>query len=430
MRLKSQLSIVALALILLVPLVECDAATSYDYNHLKRFSEVYDIVKKNYVREVSNDELIDGALKGMLQALDPHSSYLTPEEFSEMRETTSGEFSGIGIEISTENGKVTVVTPIDDTPAHAAGIRAGDAILAIDGRPTVDMNAQEVVSAIRGPKGSEVELLILHKDSNSPETLKIRRDAIPLVSVKARYLEDGYLWVRLSRFNEKTTSELQNAIKNARKQTAIQGVILDLRNNPGGLLDQAHSVADLFLQDGVIVTMKGRGVGRQREFKASKGTTLVFEPVVVLVNSGSASAAEIVAGALQDRKRAVLIGERTFGKGSVQEIRSLDGFGVKLTTALYYTPNGRSIQAEGIEPDLAIPFELPREGAPKVPNLRVREQDLSHHLENKSKDAGKAKSKFKPDPEADTFLARDNQLRMALQMVKSLPTIQKLSWKQ
>lgn len=429
MRFKSQLSVVILALIMLVPLVECRAASSYDYNHLKRFREVYDIVKQNYVREVSNDELIDGALKGMLQALDPHSSYLTPEEFSEMRETTSGEFSGIGIEISTENGKVTVVTPIDDTPAHVAGVQSGDSILAIDGKPTMDMNPQEVVGAIRGPKGSEVELLILHKDSNTPETLSIKRDAIPLLSVKGRYLEDGYLWIRLSRFNEKTTEELKAAIKNARKQTEIKGVILDLRNNPGGLLDQAHSVADVFISEGLIVSMKGRGAGRQREYKASKSSTMVAEPVVVLVNSGSASAAEIVAGAMQDRKRAVLIGERTFGKGSVQEVRSLDGFGVKLTTALYYTPNGRSIQAEGIEPDLEIPFEMPRDPS-KTPNIRVREQDLSHHLENNGKDKDKNKKQFKPDPEAQTFLGRDNQLRMALQIVKSLPTIQEISWKQ
>lgn len=429
MRFKPQLSFLVLALVLLVPLAECRAASSYDYNHLKRFSEVYDIVKKNYVREVSNDELIDGALKGMLQTLDPHSSYLTPEEFSDMRESTSGEFSGIGVEISTENGKVTVVSPIDDTPAHAAGILAGDVILAIDGRPTMDMNPQEVVNAIRGAKGSEVELLILHKDGAAPESVSVKRDSIPLVSVKARYLEDGYLWVRLSRFNEKTTEELRAAIKNARKQTAVKGVILDLRNNPGGLLDQASSVADVFLQDGLIVSMKGRGPGRQRDFRAERGNTLVFEPVVVLVNSGSASAAEIVAGALQDRKRAVLVGERTFGKGSVQEVRSLDGFGIKLTTALYYTPSGRSIQAEGIQPDLEIPFEPPREGA-KAPSLRVREQDLSHHLANKENNGDKGKSKFKPDPEAQTFLDRDNQLRMALQIAKSLPVMQELSWKQ
>lgn len=429
MRFKSQLSVVILALIMLVPLVECRAASSYDYNHLKRFSEIYDIVKKNYVREVSNDELIDGALKGMLQALDPHSSYMTPEEFGDMREATSGEFSGIGIEISTENGKVTVVTPIDDTPAFTAGVLAGDSILAIDGKPTMDMNPQEVVGAIRGPRGSEVELLILHKDSNTPESLVIKRDSIPLVSVKSRYLEDGYLWVRLSRFNEKTTEELKTAIRNARKQTDIKGIVLDLRNNPGGLLDQAHSVADLFLSEGVIVSMKGRGPGRQREYKASKNTTMVSEPVVVLVNSGSASAAEIVAGALQDRKRAVLVGERTFGKGSVQEVRSLDGFGVKLTTALYYTPSGRSIQAEGIEPDLEIPFEAPRD-ASKTPSIRVREQDLSHHLSNKEKEDDKNKKQFKPDPEAQTLLARDNQLRMALQIVKSLPVMQEISWKQ
>ncbi len=429
MRFNSQMSLVVLALIMLFPLAECQAASSYDYNHLKRFSEVFDVVQKDYVREVDNDELIDGALKGMLQALDPHSSYLTPEEMNEMRETTSGEFTGVGIEITTDNGKVTVVTPIDDTPAHAAGILAGDAILAIDGKPTMDMTQQEVVSNIRGPKGSEVELLIMHKDALTPVSIKIKRDSIPVISVKARYLEEGYLWVRLSRFSEKTTEELEKALDEARKQTPIKGIVLDLRNNPGGLLDQAVKVSDVFLQDGVIVSMRGRTPTSQREFTARKQKKDVMEPVVVLVNSGSASAAEIVAGALQDRKRAVLVGERTFGKGSVQELRQAGGFGIKITTALYYTPNGRSIQAEGIEPDLEIPFEAPRDGESKAPRIRVREQDLSHHLENKNKNNGAAVPAFKVDSEAEAQLARDNQLRMALQIVKSLPKIQEISWK-
>lgn len=406
-------------------------ADAYDYSHLKRFSEVRDIVQKDYVREVSNDELIEGALKGMLQSLDPHSAFLTPDEFSEMRETTSGEFTGVGIEISSDNGKIVVVTPIDDTPAQAAGIKAGDVILAVDGRPTMEMSQQEVVSCIRGPKGSSVELLILHKNESSPVTLKIERAFIPLLSVRSRYLEEGFLWVRLSRFSEKTTDELEKALAEARKKTPIKGVILDLRNNPGGLLDQAARVADVFLQDGLIVSVKGRGAGLQREFSARRGSKEVTEPLAVLINSGSASAAEIVAGALQDRKRALLIGERSFGKGSVQEVKPVGNFAIKLTTALYYTPSGRSIQAEGIEPDLLIPFETPRENA-SSPQMRLRERDLSRHIENLDNKNGKAgeSDAFKPDPAATAMLENDNQLRMALQVLKSLPRIQELSWKQ
>ncbi|MDL2285771.1 S41 family peptidase [Desulfovibrio sp. OttesenSCG-928-F07] len=429
MRVKPQLFVLFLVLAFTCMPFAAQAASSYDYKHLSRFSKVFDIVQKDYVREIGNDELVDGALKGMLQALDPHSSYLTPEELSEMQETTSGEFTGIGVEIITEGGKVTVVTPIDDTPAHSSGILAGDTILAIDGKPTMDMSQQDVVSNIRGPKGSEVELMVLHKDAVAPVNIKIKRDFIPIISVKSRFLDNGYLWVRLSRFSEKTTDELEKAIADSRKQTEIKGIVLDLRNNPGGLLDQAVKVSDLFLQDGVIVSMKGRTASSQREFAARKSKKDVTEPVVVLVNSGSASAAEIVAGALQDRKRAVLVGERTFGKGSVQEVRPVEGYAIKMTTALYYTPSGRSIQAEGVEPDLFIPFELPREEDPNMPRIKVREQDLSHHLANGGKGSTNSAKAFKLDPEAEKQLARDNQLRMALQIVKSLPRIQELSWK-
>ena len=426
MRFKSQFSFVILALITLIPLVECRAASSYDYNHLKRFSEVYDIVKKNYVREVSNDELIDGALKGMLQALDPHSSYLTPEEFSDMRETTSGEFSGIGVEISTENGKVTVVSPIDDTPAYNAGVKAGATIVAIDGRPTMDMTPQEVVNNIRGPKGSEVELLILHREAKAPSTVKIVRDAIPLVSVKSKQLEQGYVWVRLTRFSERTTSDLLEALREANKRGPVKGVVLDLRNNPGGLLDQAVSVSDVFLRDGGIVSIRGRGDDTGREYNAKAQSTDVTAPMVVLINAGSASASEIVAGALRDQKRALLVGERSFGKGSVQNVIPLsDGAGLKLTVALYYTPNGRSIQAEGIDPDIEIPFEAPREDDAK-PMQRfnmLREKDLSRHLEN---GAGGKQGKNDQSAEVRDLLERDNQLRMALQFVKRLPALKEI----
>lgn len=393
------------------------------YDALKRFSQVLDIVERYYVRDVPRKDLMNGAVKGMLQGLDPHSTFLSPEEFKEMQETTSGEFFGIGIEISSENGQLTVVSPIEDTPAYKAGLKAGDLILAVDGQPTQEMSTQEAVSRIRGPKGSAVELLILHREAKAPSTVKIVRDAIPLISVKSKQLETGYVWVRLTRFSERTTSDLLEALRDAVKRGPIKGVVLDLRNNPGGLLDQAVSVSDVFLREGGIVSIRGRGDDAGREYNAKTQTTDVTAPMVVLINAGSASASEIVAGALRDQKRALIVGERSFGKGSVQNVIPLsDGAGLKLTVALYYTPNGRSIQAEGIEPDIEIPFEAPREDEAK-PLQRfgmLREKDLSRHLENGAE--GK-QGKSDQSTEVRELLERDNQLRMALQFVKRLPAL-------
>ena len=378
------------------------------FDALKRFSQVLDIVERYYVKETPRPDLVNGALKGMLESLDPHSTMLSKEEFKDMQESTSGEFFGIGIEITMENNQLTVVTPIEDTPA---------------------------VSHIRGPKGSEVVLTILHRDSKEPVDLRIKRDAIPLISVKSRELEPGYYWVRLTRFSERTTQELLDALSDAKRKGPIKGIILDLRNNPGGLLDQAVSVSDAFLNKGVIVSMRGRQEETAREFVAKpQDTDIIDTPLVVLVNGGSASASEIVAGALGDQKRALLVGERTFGKGSVQNIIPLsDGSGLKLTVALYYTPSGRSIQAEGIMPDLEVPFEAPKEKPAPLSSLRmIREKDLNKHLEKTDGDKGKASGKKvetpapaanEPLPDAKEFLERDNQLRMSLQFVKSLPKI-------
>ena len=396
------------------------------YRDMKRFSKAYDVIRNGYVREVENEELMNGAIKGMLESLDPHSTFLSKEDFKEMQEATSGEFFGIGIEISTENNQLIVVSPIDDTPADKAGLKAGDMILAVDGQPTQDMTTQEAVSKIRGPKGTTVELLILHKEAKAPTTVSIVRDAIPLISVKARFLDDdGYLWVRLSRFNDRTTLELLEALRDQAKSSAIKGVVLDLRNNPGGLFKQSVSVSDVFLKKGTIVSMRGRNGQVLENHEARPASSDVTCPLVVLVNQGSASASEIVAGALQDHSRAVIIGERTFGKGSVQKIEPLgDGTAIKMTIARYYTPNGRSIQAEGIVPDLEVAFEPPREGETKP--LRFfgpREKDLSRHLENTGdKKDEKEKPKLLTD-ETKTILEKDNQLRMALQMVRSLPKI-------
>ena len=402
MRALFRLTVVLCVLALCCPLGATAAAKAdkdkveEDFEALRRFSQVLDLVNRYYVKDVNQGELLDGALKGMLQGLDPHSTFMTPEEHKEMQETTSGEFTGIGIEITVENGQVTVVTPIEDTPAYRAGLQSGDVILTINGQPTQELSLQDVVSRIRGPKGTEVELGILHSSSKSPKTVRVKREAIPLVSVKSKPLEDGYYWIRLTRFSGRTDEDLRDALKKATRECAktggLKGIVLDLRNNPGGLLDQAGDI-DV--------------------------------PVVVIINAGSASASEIVAGALRDQKRALIIGERSFGKGSVQNIIPLsDGSALKLTVALYYTPSGSSIQAEGIVPDLEIPFERPHEEDADEPRILLREQNLSGHLENA--DGGKKATGSKKRDDAAEQLARDNQLRMALQLVKGLPRIQEI----
>ena len=405
-----------------------------DYDSLRRFSQILDMVEQYYVNEVSHKELLDGALKGMLENLDPHSTLMTEKEFQEMQENTSGEFFGVGIEITMQNNQVLVVSPIEDTPGHRAGLRAGDIIVAVDGELTMDMTLNEVVSKMRGKRGTDVELQVLHKDSSKPVTMKITRDAIPLVSVKSRELEPGYWWIRLTRFSGRTSEDLAEALKKARGKGEIKGIVLDLRNNPGGLLDQSVEVADMFLKDGDIVSMRGRDARGAKTFKARPQDSDVDSPMVVLVNAGSASASEIVAGALRDRKRALILGEQTFGKGSVQNLIPLsDGTGLKITVARYYTPSGKSIQAEGIKPDFEIAWEAPREEE-ATPAFSVREKDLRRHLEQqkakKDEKADKANEKVEQkDKDAEDvkgMIERDNQLRLALQFVKTIPVLKEL----
>lgn len=393
------------------------------FGPLKRFSQVLELVETHYVKNVTRQELIDGAIVGMLQQLDPHSSFLTKEDFKEMQVSTSGEFSGIGIEISVENGRITVITPIDDTPADKAGLKAGDTIIEIEGQSTQDMTLIDAVQHIRGPKGKPVNLTVLHKGSQKPEKYKILRDTIPIYSVKSFDMEDGYLLVRLTRFTENTTNELKDAVANFQKSGhTLKGIVLDLRNNPGGLLDQAVSVSDFFLPKGRIVTIKGKREDQRKDYDAKKDAIDPSIPVVVIINAGSASASEIVAGALQDNKRAMLVGDKSFGKGSVQTVIPLnDGSGIKLTTALYYTPSGRSIQAEGIEPDFKIPLQdLDKEKDTLAQGHQFRERDLSRHLDNLSR-----KKKAAETPEAKLnvkeLLERDNQLKLALELVKVAP---------
>ncbi|MCF8107580.1 MAG: S41 family peptidase [Desulfohalobiaceae bacterium] len=393
------------------------------YEPLKQFSQVMDLIERTYVREVSREELVQGAIKGMLKNLDPHSAYLDRESFQDMQVETSGEFTGIGIEITLMNGKLTVVSPIEDTPAYRAGLQAGDVILEIDGESTQDISIMDAVHKIRGPKGEAVVLTVMHPDSNRPEKIEVVRDVIPLNSVKTEKLETGYHYLRITNFNENTTEELNTALKKIRK--SAQGIVLDLRNNPGGLLNQAVSVSDAFLSKGQIVYTKGKVKQSRMSFSAEEDESDIGAPIVVLINSGTASASEIVAGALQDHKRALIIGERSFGKGSVQTIIPLaDGAGIKLTTARYYTPNGRSIQAEGIVPDLKVPFVPVKPDEQRLPLPRLREKDLSRHLkkeqtEESEKELGKAEK-------VNRMLKQDNQLRLGLQILKGMPVIKEL----
>lgn len=402
------------------------AAKDDHFEALKRFSQVLDMVESYYVKPISRKELIDNSIKGMIEQLDPHSSYLTPEDYQGMQEDTAGKFSGIGIEISLEQGRLVVVTPIEDTPADKAGLLAGDLILEINGESTQDMTLMDAVKRIRGKKGTTVNLLILHKDSSKPVEVPIVRGTIPIISVKTQSLEDGYLYLRLTGFKESTTKNMREKIAEYQKTHALKGIVLDLRNNPGGLLGQAVSVADTFIDEGTIVYIQGKDKNNRKDFFAAKNSNEIKVPLVTLINAGSASASEIVAGALQDHKRGLIIGERSFGKGSVQTIIPMaDGTGIKLTTALYYTPNGRSIQAKGIEPDLKIPFVAPAKDDDKAMRDRftVREKDLNRHLENGNKDK---KNADKDAELAKDKLERDNQLRMALELVKSLPKFKEL----
>jgi len=396
------------------------------FQALKRFSQVLDMVESAYVEPVTRKELIDNSIKGMIEELDPHSTYLTPDDYKDMQEQTSGKFSGIGVEISMEQGRLTIVAPIEDTPGYKAGLLAGDLILEIDGESTQDMNLMDAVKRMRGEKGTKVELLILHKDASKPVDISIVRGTIPIYSVKTQSLEDGFLYLRLTGFRESTTKDMRAKIKEYQEKHELKGIVLDLRNNPGGLLGQAVSVADTFIADGTIVYIQGKSKRSRKDFFAAKNANEITVPMVTLINAGSASASEIVAGALQDHKRGLIIGERSFGKGSVQTIIPMaDGSGIKLTTALYYTPNGRSIQAEGIEPDIKLQFVAPPSDEDRSTRSRMtlREKDLSKHLEN-----GKTSKKVKDEDaeKAKERLERDNQLRMALELVKTLPKLKEI----
>ena len=393
------------------------------YEDLKVFTDVLGLLQKEYVEETKSKDLVYGAIKGMLETLDPHSSFLPPNMYKEMQEETKGRFEGLGIEITVKEGVLTVVSPIEDTPAFKAGIQAGDQILKIDGELTKALSLMESVKRMRGPKGSKVTLTIIREGFPKPREFTLIRDVIPIRSVRYEVLEKQYGYVRLSQFQEKTDSELQKAVKALEEETkgGLKGLILDLRNNPGGLLDQAVKVSDRFIESGVIVSIEGRREEHKMKFNAHpQEDNLKRYPLVVLVNGGSASGAEIVAGAIQDHGRGIILGTQTFGKGSVQTIFSLkDGSGLRLTTARYYTPGGRSIQAKGIAPDIIVkPLPLDEEKA--APQKQPTEKDLERHLiDAKEKEKPKVEVKEKEKEKEKEKKPVDNQLERALELLKS-----------
>jgi len=409
------------------------------YRDLETFANVLTLIQEYYVDEVDSGKVINGAINGMLSSLDPHSAYMTPDDFKDLEEETSGSFTGIGIEISVRDGVLTAVAPIEGAPADRKGIKSGDQIVRIDGELTKTMTLMEAVKKLRGEKGASVTITVQRQEWGAPRDFSMIREAIPLLSVKSMELEPGFAVVRVSNFQASTTRDLQGALKNLKKKQALRGLILDLRNNPGGLLDQAVKVADIFLDQGVIVSTRGRQKEEQMVFQAHQEGGQNDFPMVVLVNGGSASGSEIVAGALQDHKRAVILGAATFGKGSVQTVLPLpEGAGLRLTTAKYYTPSGASIQATGIKPDMVVPLNAAATAQtdPDSPQT-IREKDLPGHLKNEAEQAppaavqSKEKEEERGDQEANfekiedirqiaKRLDQDNQLRTALIVLKSL----------
>jgi carboxyl-terminal processing protease len=412
-------------------LTQAVAATNYE--QLQKFSKIMEMVRRSYVEEVDDETLIDGALSGMLSNLDPHSTYLDKEMYKQMQVDTSGKFGGLGIEITAAEGAIRIVAPIEDTPADRAGILAGDLIVKIDDQLTRDMSLPEAVKLMRGKPGSPIVLTIVRNGEHQPLEIRIVRDIIKVKSVKSDFIAPGYAYLRITQFQERTADLLKADIDALKKKAGgtLYGAVLDLRNNPGGLLDQAVAVSDLFLEKGGIVSTKSR-TGRNMSFEAKTGDELDGLPLAVLINNGSASASEIVAGALQDNHRAVLLGMQSFGKGSVQSVVGLpDGSAIKLTTALYYTPSGRSIQATGIVPDVLVEevrlsAAEKKDGETKAKPTRVFERDLKGHLNNGGKADGKENTETlrgEPSAAMQQRLEQDAILLRALDLLRGVHAI-------
>ena len=397
---------------------QAENAVQLPIEDLKIFAEIFGKIKSDYVEDIDDSQLLNDAIKGMLDGLDPHTVYLDPESFREMNIDTHGEFGGLGLEVTMENGVIRIVAPIDDTPAHKAGLKSGDLIISMDGVQVKGLSLAESVSLMRGKPGSEIVLTIVRKDRPEPFEVTLKRAIIQLESVRAELLETGFGYVRVIQFQIGTATSLRQQLARLAREagTALKGLVLDLRDNPGGVLDGAIQVSDTFLRDGLIVSTRGRAEDSEVTFSASPKDYLNDAPLVVLVNGGSASASEIVAGALQDHGRALILGTTTFGKGSVQTILPmLNGAALKLTTARYYTPNDRSIQATGITPDVV---SQPAESSQTLDRdaSRLRESDLAGHLENELEKDQNATVNTKTDP----LLFSDLQVREALNILKGM----------
>jgi carboxyl-terminal processing protease len=397
------------------------------YEELEVFSDVLSLIQENYVEDVDSHKLVESAVKGMVDSLDPHSAYLPPEAFKELQVDTKGEFGGIGIVITKEDGRITVISPIEGTPAFEAGIETGDIIIGVDDKSTKDMSLWEAVKLMRGPVGEPVEITVQRKNEKEPLVFELERDLIPIKSVKYAELQNGYGYIMISSFKEKTLDELREAFDALTAEGNLKGLVLDLRSNPGGLLDQAVGISDFFLEDGVIVSIKGRNDQVVSEYTAERNGNEEDLPVVVLINGGSASASEIVAGALQDHERAIILGTSSFGKGSVQTVKPLkNGSALKYTIARYYTPSGKSIQAEGITPDIKYEYVKPAKEDEEDDKVKVlKEKDLKNHLEAESDQEDEAEDN---SPDKDRIHSegiklesadRDNQIQHALNILIS-----------
>lgn len=398
-----------------------NTAAAIPYEDIRSLSEVFGKIKDNYVEDVTDKELLENAIRGMLSGLDPHSTYLDKEAFQELRVGTTGEFGGLGIVVGMEDGFVKVISPIDDTPAQRAGIKSGDLIIRLDNKPVKGMSLDEAVKIMRGKPGSKIDLLIVREGLNKPLSVRVVRAKIRVKSIKYKTLEAGFGYLRISQFQERSNADMRKAIGKLKKENKgkLKGLVLDLRNNPGGLLTAAVEISDIFLTKGKIVSVKGKNDNSEVNHTATPDDLIKGAPLVVLVNGGSASASEIVAGALQDNKRAIIMGSRSFGKGSVQTVVPLgNNTAIKLTTARYYTPSGRSIQAKGIEPDIVLEdlkFTATKEKGVKP----VKEADLKGHLENGDKQQEKKVSKDTKKKRIN-LASEDYALYEALNLLKGL----------
>jgi carboxyl-terminal processing protease len=387
------------------------------FEDLQAFTEVFSKVKSDYVEGVDEKKLIEDAIRGILNGLDPHSSFLNTTEFTDLKIGTTGQFGGLGIEVGMENGFVKVISPIDDTPAARAGVQASDLIIKLDDKSVKGMTLNDAVKIMRGKPNTAIDLTIVREGETKPLVINITREIIRVKSVKKRMLEPGYGYVRITTFQSRTTTDLLKGISDLQKESQLKGMILDLRNNPGGVLNGAVGVSDAFIEDGMIVYTEGRIDDSSHRYLATPGDSLNGAPLVVLINGGSASASEIVAGALQDHKRAIILGTKSFGKGSVQTIQELrNGSAVKLTTARYFTPHGRSIQATGIEPDIKL-STVKLSAADEKARATYSEADLDGSLSNPNGEAGSEEEK-KADSEA--LAESDFQLYEALNLLKGL----------